>query len=202
MEILKLHPINPETRKLETLYHVLNQNGLALLPTDSGYSLACLPTSSKALQRIYQLKKHDKKYQMSLLVQSFNSITHFAQLDNVAFKTLKAHCPGPYTWILPATHQGRKLLEVKRPTMGIRFPNSILFTQLEASGLMPLISTSAVVASEEYQINPDDLVSEYKNTADILVDMGPIFRSPTTIISFERGISEVVRLGQGTWQQP
>lgn len=200
MQRFYLHHETPQKRHIREIIKILDQDGLVIVPTDSGYSLACRTDSPKAIRRMYQLKKKDKKYQMSIIVQSFAVITEFAGVDNSAFKTMKAHAPGPYTWILPATNEGRKLLEVKRPTMGIRFPKHPFFTSLAEENYPPLLSTSARIHDDEVFIEPDELETHYAGQVDALADMGSIPSLPTTIISMESGAPEVLRLGQGEFK--
>ena len=49
----------------------------------------------------------------------------FVQLDNAAFRSIKAMTPGPYTFILSATKEvPRRLAHAKKKTVGVRIPDS------------------------------------------------------------------------------
>lgn len=199
MERFVLHPENPEKRWMQEIVQILNKDGVIIFPTDSGYSIGCDGNSQKGLKRLYQLKKNEKKYQMTLICQDFSLMTEFAQIDNFAYKYMKSHLPGPYTFILPATQRGRKLLEVKRPSMGIRYPKHIFLNTLHGFQNFVLLSSSAKTENElePFIYDPDELESFFNGKVDALVDMGAIPSLSTTIISLESGTAECIRLGIG-----
>jgi tRNA threonylcarbamoyl adenosine modification protein (Sua5/YciO/YrdC/YwlC family) len=196
--ILPLHPITPEARHMKRVLEVLDKGGICVYPTDSGYSLGCDARNRSAVNKLYHLKRVIKKYLMALMVRDFSTVTDFARVDNTAYRYMKKLVPGPYTFILPATAHGRKILDVKRPEVGVRMPRHPFADALFA--LRPdaiLLTTAAKVREEEHFIDPAEIEDTFGHEVDLVLDMGPVAVSPTTVISLVGGEPEVIREGQG-----
>ena len=58
---LEVHPLNPQARFVKQAADILDKDGLVLYPTESGYAIGCSAESSRAIHRLYQLKKPMKK---------------------------------------------------------------------------------------------------------------------------------------------
>jgi tRNA threonylcarbamoyl adenosine modification protein (Sua5/YciO/YrdC/YwlC family) len=195
---LVLHPKNPETRLVQKVLEVFEKGGIAVYPTDSGYSLGCDALNKDGVNRLYHLKRAMKKYFMALMVRDFSVVTDFAKVDNAAYRYMKKLVPGPFTFILPATVRGKKILDVKRPEVGVRMPDSPFSNALFK--LRPnfiLLTTAAKIREDESFGDPDQIDDVFGHEVDLLVDMGPVAVSPTTIISLISGEPEVIREGAG-----
>lgn len=166
-------------------------------PTDSGYSLGCNALNKKAVQRLYHMKRDIKKYVMAIMVHQFGEIPEFAQVSNSSFRYMKHLIPGPYTFILPSTIRGKKILDVKRPEVGIRMPRHSFVQTLHSLCPDPILNTAAKIHESDLVIDPDDIEAEFGNNVDVIVDMGPVPIKPTTVISLVDGVPELIRQGVG-----
>lgn len=194
---LVLHPDNPQARLIRQVAEIFRKDGIVVYPTDSGYSLGCNALSKKAVQRLYHLKRGIKKYLMALMLMDFGKIPEFAKVDNQAFRYMKSLVPGPYTFILPATHAGRKILDVNRTEIGIRMPDHAFFKALCDHLDGPVLNTAAKITEEDLFIDPLDIEARYGKVVDLIVDMGPIPIRPTTVIDLTGAGPELVRQGAG-----
>ncbi len=197
MQHLICHPVTPQKPLISKVVQALIQDKIIIYPTDSGYSMGCSAHSKKAIKRIYQIKKPSKKYSMALMFQHFSPISEFAHLDNHAFKFMKHLVPGPFTFILPATNKGRKLLEVKRAEMGVRFPDHPFLSALYPEFPDPIITTSARVSDEDITAEPNEIEQLFSSKVDMLIDCGSLYHNPTTVVSLLSGEPELVRQGAG-----
>ncbi len=147
---LELHPKNPETRLMHRVLEAFEKGGVVVYPTDSGYSLGCDALNKKGVDKLYHLKRAMKKYVMALMVRDFSVVTDFARVDNAAYRYMKKLVPGSYTFILPATVRGRKILDRQRAEVGVRMPSSPFTNALFA--LKPdfiLLTTAAKIREDE-----------------------------------------------------
>ncbi len=199
MKNFRIHPLTPEKRFIAEISRLITCDAIMICPTDSGYSLGCSARSKKAIKRLYQMIKPSKKHNMTLILQDFSTISEFAKMDNQTFKFIKQRVPGPYTFILPATNQGRKLLEVKRPEMGVRFANHSFLTSLFETCSHPLLTTSARINDDDIFTEPDEIAKTYQSQVDLIVDCGPIPLTPTTIFSLVTEQPLVLRYGAGDY---
>ena len=196
--LIKLHPQTPEARHMKKVLEVFEKGGIVVYPTDSGYSLGCDASNRVAVNKLYHLKRAMKKYFMALMARDFSSLSDFAKVDNTAYRYMKKLVPGPYTFVLPATSHGKKILDAKRPEVGVRMPRHAFADALFA--LKPdilLLTTAAKVREDEDFIDPEEIEATFGHDVDLVLDMGPMALNPTTIISLVSGEPEVLREGQG-----
>ncbi|HAP00085.1 MAG TPA: threonylcarbamoyl-AMP synthase [Fibrobacteres bacterium] len=195
---LSLHPITPESRLMRKVLEVFANGGVIVYPTDSGYSLGCDALNKAAVNKLYHLKREIKKYYMALMMLDFGLVTEFAKVDTTAFRYMRKLVPGPYTFILPATTHGKKVLDVKRAEIGVRMPDCPFGHAL--SLIKPdfvLLTTAAKIREDENFTDPVEIDSVFGNDVDLVVDIGPVAVNPTTIISLVNGQPEVIREGAG-----
>ncbi len=195
---LELHPITPQTRLIKKVLDVFEGDGVLVYPTDSGYSLGCNAMSKKAVHKLYHLKRAIKKYMMALMVPDFSTVSDFARVDNFAFRYMRSLVPGPYTFLLPSTNRARKILDVNRMEVGIRMPQHPFLNALYEQGNNAVVLNSAAkINQDDAFIDPEDIDRVYGKLVDLIVDMGPLPITPTTVISLLGNTPELVRQGTG-----
>ena len=108
---LDVHPVDPQPRAIAQTVAVLREGGLIAYPTDSGYALGAMVGNQDARDRIKDIRRLDDKHHFTLVCRDFAQLGQLVHVDNAVFRTVKALTPGPYTFILPATHEvPRRLL--------------------------------------------------------------------------------------------
>jgi len=190
---IEVHPINPQSRAVKQAAEILEDGGLVLYPTESGYAIGCNAESTKAVHRLYLLKKPMKKFVMALILPDISRASEYAHVSNFAFKIMKQRVPGPYTFILPADPSIARKLDVKRPEIGFRMPEHPFFAELFKYFDKPILSTAAKISDDKIYTEPDDLWKLFEHSVDIMIDCGSIQINPTNIISLVHDNVEVIR---------
>ncbi len=194
-----LHPDNPQARSVSQAVSIIRSGGLIVYPTDSGYALGCHIGDKRALDRIRQIRKLDKKHNFTLVCRDLSELANFARVDNASFRVIKNHTPGPYTFILRASPEVPKRLQhPKRKTIGIRVPdNPIALALLEELG-EPLMSTSLIMPGDEYTlVDEDEIEKQLNGRVDLIIHGGHISDLPTTVIDMMDGFPQIMRRGAG-----
>ena len=112
---------NVDPRKIGQAVEILHRGGVAAYPTDSIYALGCAIESREAIERIYRAKQMHKNQRLALICPDLSTASQFGQFSNTAFRLAQRIFPGPYTLVVPATHEvPRTLTHHKRRTVGIR----------------------------------------------------------------------------------
>ena len=197
--LIRVHPETPQTRFVEQVAECLGKDGLVVYPTESGYAMGCLAGSHKGRDRLYRLKGKDKGKVMALLFHDFSHIAQYAHVSNFAFRTMKHLVPGPYTFILPSLHRTAKLLDTKRPEVGVRMPVHSFLSALMPLLDGPLLNTAArfTAEPEEVHLCGEEIHDRFKHLVDLVVDAGEIRPFGTTILSLVEERVELIRKGQG-----
>ncbi|MBS9778035.1 MAG: threonylcarbamoyl-AMP synthase [Gammaproteobacteria bacterium] len=202
--ILYIHPDNPQQRLILQAVNALNNNGVVVLPTDSGYALATRIDNKQGQDKMSDIRKLEKGHFFSLLCADLSDIAHFACVDNAQYRLLKAATPGPFTFVLKANQKlPKRVFGDKRKTIGIRVPDtSIVKSILQELG-EPLLTTTLILPDEEIsQMYVEDIYDCISHKVDCVVDSGGVSFEPTTVLDLSEGMpAEIIRQGQGDTSQ-
>ncbi|WP_017296791.1 L-threonylcarbamoyladenylate synthase [Nodosilinea nodulosa] len=207
--IYKLHPNNPQSRKVEAIAAALRQGAVALYPTDTVYAIGCDLNHRGAVQRVRQLKQLANDKPLTFLCASLSNIADYAMVSDGAYRLIKRLIPGPFTFLLPATRQVPKLvMNPKRRTTGIRVPDHAICLSLVETLQNPVISTSALTLlppstsgrSANKPIDKMVMFDALEKLVDVIVDDDqPLAYEVSTILDMEGEEPLVVRQGLG-WE--
>ncbi len=194
-----MHPVNPQPRAVRQVADLLREGGLIAYPTDSGYALGAMLGNQDAKDRIRDIRRLDDKHHYTVVCKDFAQLGQFVHVDNAVFRAVKAATPGPYTFILPATHEvPRRLLHPKKRTVGVRIPEHPVVRALLAEIGEPLLSSTLLMPGQTDPMTEGWVVKEALDHAvDAIIDAGECGREPTTVIDLSEDVAEVVRVGAG-----
>ncbi len=195
--LFSINPDNPQQRLIDQVAQVLKAGGLIAYPTDTFYGIGCDIMNKRAIERIYQLKQRDKKQPFSFICSDLKNISQYAKVSNYAYKTMRRLLPGPFTFILPGSKLVPKIMLTKRKTAGIRVPdNNICIALVRALG-NPIISTSATTPDGEVFEDASLIHDHFNQRLDAVIDGGPVAGMPSSVVSLEDDIPEIIREGLG-----
>ena len=202
MELIHLHPHNPEKRLLKKIIEILKNDGVIIYPTDTLYGFGCDITSTKALERIAKIKNLDhRKANFSFLIEDISRINDYAKpFSNTIFKLIKRNVPGPFTFILDANNLVPKMLKNNKKTVGVRIPDSIIAIEIVKELGNPLLTSSIPLTDEDeemYPSDPENLFEKWKYFVDLVVDGGIGGIEHSTIIDCTGNEPEITRQGKG-----
>ncbi len=195
--LLTINPENPQPRLIQKAVDALRMGGVICYPTDTVYGIGCDIFSQKAVKRIYQIKRRPHSKPFSFMCSSLKDVSSYCHMSNMAYRIMKKYLPGPYTFILPTAKIVPKILTTKQKTAGIRVPdNEICRTLIEAFG-NPILTTSAAIEEESHFSEAYEIEHKLGKQVDIIIDGGPVFPHPSSVISLIDDIPEVLRQGRG-----
>jgi len=190
----------PSPRKIDLALEVLHRGGVVAYPTDSIYALGCAIEARDAIERIYRAKNMNKKQRLALICPDLSTASAYGQFSQTAFRLAQRIFPGPYTLVVPATHEvPRMLTHDKRRTVGIRITSHPI-TQALAKGLgRPLLTTSAVVGEDHEPCrDAEEILEAFGKHIDLVIDATQTPASPSTVIEVDGETITVIREGQGS----
>jgi tRNA threonylcarbamoyl adenosine modification protein (Sua5/YciO/YrdC/YwlC family) len=200
-DFLKIHPQNPESRKIEQVINTLKDGGIVIYPTDTIYGIGCDLMNRKAIERLCQIMDiKPQKLDLSFICNDLSHISEYVKrIDTPVFKLLKKTLPGPYTFILESSSKVPKILDVNKKTVGIRIPNHNIPREIVARLGNPLITSSIKDDDtiKEYTTDPDEIYEDFKHRVDLVIDGGPGGNVPSTVVDCTGDELEIVRHGLG-----
>ncbi len=196
---LTIHPLNPQAHLLQKTAAVVNQGGVIVYPTDSGYALACQIGNKRALDRIRRIRNLDENHHFTLVCRDLSELSTYAVVTNQVYKILKSYTPGPYTFILKATHEvPRRLQHPKRKTIGLRIPDHIIALALLETLDAPLMSTTLTIPGENINFLEAQAIQDIlANQVDLIMDGGNCGLEPTSVVDLSGDTPVVLREGKG-----
>ena len=198
-QFFALHPDNPQSRLLRKAVTIIEEGGLIVYPTDSGYALGCRLGNKNDLERIRRLRQLDKNHNMTLVCSDLSQLGLYAKVSNPIFRLLKAFTPGSYTFILNATSEvPRLMLHPKKRTLGLRVPdNNITLSLLECLEA-PLMSTTLILPGAKAPLSEPEAIKDLLGShTDLIIDGGNCGHEPTTVVDLTGEYPEIIREGKG-----
>lgn len=190
--------LNASAGELTNLRALLAAGGVAAVPTETFYGLAANPKSEGGVQRVFEAKGRDDGKPLPVLFGAREQLEH---LGVAASRELLDRFfliwPAPLTVVLPlerpiAASRGLSTLAVRMP--GTR----PLILLLESIGAVT--GTSANLAGEPPQDDPDAVAAAFGSTLDMIVDGGKTpGAEPSTLVDATVDPPVVLREGAHRW---
>lgn len=201
-QFFQIHPDNPQARLVTRAAEIIRDGGVVVYPTDSAYAIGCHLNDKNALDRIRAIRKLDKNHNLTLVCRDLSDVGVYAKVDNSAYRYLKAHTPGAYTFILKATGEvPRRLLHEKRRTIGLRVPDNAIAQALLTAMGEPMMSCSLILPGELLPMtDPYEIREQLEHHVDLIIDGGFCGFDPTTVVDLQEGVPVLIRQGAGKWQ--
>jgi tRNA threonylcarbamoyl adenosine modification protein (Sua5/YciO/YrdC/YwlC family) len=199
-QYFEIHPVNPQPRLIRHAADIIRDGGVAVLPTDSSYAIVCHLDDKRAVERIRRIRQLDKNHNFTLVCRDLSEIASYARVGNAAYRLLKAHTPGPYTFLLRATAEvPRRLQHPKRKTIGIRVPDNAICQELLAQLGQPLMSATLIMPGEDFpETDADTIREQLEHQVDLVVDGGHCGVEPTTVVDLTETVPSIIRRGRGS----
>jgi len=200
-EFMKVHPDNPESRKIIHVVEILKQGGVIVYPTDTIYGVGCDLMNRKAVERLCRiLDIKPQKLDLSFICNDLSHISEYARrIDTPVFKILKKLLPGPYTFILESSSRVPKILDVNKKTVGIRIPDHNIPRAIVKHLGNPLITSS--IKNDDvikaYTTNPEEIYEDFKEKVDLVIDGGAGGNVPSSVIDCTGDQMIILRKGLG-----
>lgn len=175
-----------------------------IYPTDTLYAIGCDALNRRAVEEICRMKGvNPRKSNLSVICYDLSGVSEYAKVSNAAFKLMKQHLPGPFTFILPASGELPKIYK-SRKEIGVRIPAHPIARELVNSLGHPLLTMSVHYNDEEpeYTTDPELIHEKYGPLIDIVIDGGYGDTEGSTVIDCTSDEFEIVRQGKGICRLP
>ncbi len=198
-QFLEIHPANPQRRLIRRAVEILRDGGVIVYPGCSTYALGCAMGNKDAIERITAIRQLGNRHNFTLACRDLSDIGVFARVDNSAFRLLKAHTPGPFTFVLRATAEvPRRLQHPRKKTIAIQVPeNAIALMLLDELG-EPMMTSTLLLPNEALPLtDPAEIIDQLGGRVDAVVAGPAGGHEPSTVIDFSEGAPVVLRQGAG-----
>ena len=173
----------------------LRAGGVALLPTETVYGLAAMPTFDAAVDRLFALKRRPRTRNLPVMIASQDQLAAIdVRVTDAAARLLKSrYMPGPLTIALgvgpaaPAWLEGRTEIAVRMPD------HALMLAVLRETG--PLFVTSANAHGLATPESLQDALAQLDGAPDVAVDGGILRTAPSTLVNCNVAPPVIERVG-------
>ncbi len=196
---LQLHAVTPQLRFVRQAVAVLRGGGVIVYPTDSCYALGCHIGDKAALERIRAIRETDRNHHFTLVCRDLADVGKYAVVDNWQYRLLRAHTPGPYTFLLKASRETpRRLKHERRGTIGLRVPDHPVTAMLLTELGEPVMSSTLLLPGEQLpRTDAKEIYELLEHRVDLVLDGGNCGLVPTSVIDLSGDHAVVIRVGRG-----
>jgi L-threonylcarbamoyladenylate synthase len=184
------------SHEVEAAVATLQEGGLAIVPTDTVYGLACAPEQAEAVARLSALKGRTPEQPIALVAASFDALfERIPELRGEDEDIARLLLPGPYTLVLrnPARRYPW-LAGAPSETIGVRVPNLSGVARDLFERVGALAATSANVHGGPDPARVEEVPDELRRAA-VLVDGGKLPGLPSTVLDLTGREPRVIREG-------
>jgi L-threonylcarbamoyladenylate synthase len=193
-EILRVHPDEPQSDRIEYIVSCLRKGDVVAMPTDTFYGLAVDPVNLRAVEQIYQIKTRQRHKPLSLLISNLGQAYTLARdVDSMLDKLADKFWPGPLTVIVRAGSKLPLRSTANTGNVAIRIPDAAIPRAVVECFGLPITATSANLQGAAECTNAACVRDQIADRVPLIVDGGPTGRAlPTTIVDLS--------LGPGRWE--
>ena len=142
---------------------ILDEEGIILYPTDTIWGIGCDATNSKAIKKIFELKKREEKKSMIILVNNEKMISNYVSNPSQKILSFISSAAKPTTAIFKnAVHLPSNLVN-EDGSVAIRIVKDDFCCDLIRKLNKPLVSTSANISGESSPQNFREVSDKIKN---------------------------------------
>ena len=175
----------------------LSQGKVILYPTDTIWGIGCDATNSKAVNRVFRIKKRREKKSLIVLLDSIEKIEQYVySVPQLAYDLIRNYT-SPLTIIYPKAKGLAKNVIGNDQSIAIRIATDEFCRKMIAAFNKPVVSTSANISGETAPLSFGKITEEVRKQVDYIVNYNQQAvrtTKPSTIIRIRQdGTFDVLR---------
>lgn len=186
---------------VEQAAQVLSDGGTVLVPTDTLYGVAAMPSRSGATAQLFRLKDRSEGQPLAVLVADGDQVRELVEpgaLTPEVLGWMDRFWPGPLTLVLPRSEAARSLeLGGSADTIGVRCPDH-RFVRSLARRVGPVATTSANKHGEPTPRTAVEAAASLVGPVGLVVDGGPAGTVASTVVDVTVEPWRLLRVGAVT----
>ena len=186
---------------INKINEILKNDGVIAYVTDTVWGLGCLPSSEKAVKKIYEIKHRDGKKPLILMSDEFYNLFEYLKqpVEKEAQMLIKKYFPGALTLVLEKSEKTPDYITSSLPTVGVRIPDNKIFAEIcrNIEGRV-LATTSANLSGEPPALSYEEALKYVGDKVDLVIpDYGFEAKGKaSTVAGFKDGKTVIFRQGE------
>jgi L-threonylcarbamoyladenylate synthase len=151
--------------------NVLENDGVIAFVTDTVWGLGCLPSSEKAVKKIYEIKKREAQKPLILMSNEvYNLFEYVKPVSEIGCRLIKKYFPGALTVVTEKSDKTPYYITSNMDTVGIRVPDNKVFQKIcEIVPNHVLATTSANLSHQPSAKTYEQALENMSGLADLII---------------------------------
>jgi L-threonylcarbamoyladenylate synthase len=181
---------------------ILRSGGVVAYPTDTLYGLAVDPRSTRAVERLFEIKERERGKAVPLIAASVEQASEAAVFDERARRVAESFWPGALSIVLQARNVVRSEILAADGSVAVRVPAHPISQALAAGFGFCITATSANLSGDAPTASPTVVARTIGNRIDFLLDAGESPGGPpSTIVDLRSAAPRLIRAGAVAWER-
>ena len=182
---------------IERAADILLTGGTVIFPTDTVYGLGANTSDDTAVERIFDIKKRDKKKPINVLIADYEDVIKVAEVPSrLEGKLMEKFWPGPLTIILKRKEGVANAAASNGDTIGVRMPDSDIARNIIREVGFPIATTSVNISGDKPATKIEEIDEEMLDEVDFVTETSEKSSNiASTIVKIEDGKLEILREG-------
>lgn len=185
------------TEEVLNAFEIIKKGGVILYPTDTVWGLGCDATNTKAVEKIFKIKKRAETKSLIILLDQFEKLYQYVKEVPQIALDLHTSITTPLTIVYPNAKNISKKLIPEDGSIAIRIVRDEFCQKLISLMNKPLVSSSANISGDPTPLMFFKISDEIIKQVDYVVNINQTRINQikaSTIIKFnEKGEYEIIR---------
>lgn len=175
----------------------MNNGDIIIFPTDTAFGIGCRIDNSRAVNRLFKIRRRPTTQPMPVLVSSIEmALAYFDSPSDIVRRFMKKYWPGALTIIARC----RKNL-IYSPirgggnTIGLRMPNHPAILKIIEEAGVPILGTSANFHGDPTPYSTSDLNPELVKLVDCVISGECSVKQASTVVDCSVTPYKIIRQG-------
>jgi len=185
--LISVNRDRPEPEKIQEISSIIKRGGIAAVPTETVYGLACDSDNRSAVENLYNVKRRPKEKLFAIQIADFSQIKDFtSSLQAETESILREFWPGPLTAVI----------DTKKGAVGLRMPDNKVTLSVIEEAKVYLAVTSANISGGTAVYSAKEAFGIFDGLIDAVVDDGTeACGIESTVIDFTASPYKILREG-------
>ena len=151
----------------------LDKGEVIIYPTDTLYGFGVDARNEIAIKKLNRIKRRSSP--MSIIVKNFDQLSSYTKLSKEKKKFVQKNISNKTTFILPGIDGiVHKSIMSNNNLIGFRIPNNTIGPKLVSKIGYPITTTSVNRHGSKPMNNPEEMINEFENEVDIIINAGEL----------------------------
>ncbi|MCX7771148.1 MAG: L-threonylcarbamoyladenylate synthase [Proteobacteria bacterium] len=173
---------------------ILKKGGIVIFPTETVYGIGADAFNTKAVDKVFEIKKRAKDNPLIFHVFSEKMIEEIGEINQIAKKIIKEFWPGPLTIVLKSKID--KKFTFGLDTIAVRMPENLIALKIIEKLGNPIVAPSANISGKPSSTDFEHVYHDFYGKVDCIINGGnTVYGIESTVIDVTEREAVLLRPG-------